>query len=154
MTARTYYNPIGTILIVFLGSLIAVTGILSSKWRHIGKDSLLKGRLVTKMRRLFPYILASTLFTLSADASITLYAVSTYGTSIEANRVVAALIERGAVVEWLGQHFTPIFIVSLLFYLSRNAYIKIMATFYTLGTLGYGLITVANNLHILYTLSR
>ncbi|MBI4258209.1 MAG: hypothetical protein HY619_04565 [Thaumarchaeota archaeon] len=152
VTARTYYNPAATALIIFLGAFIAFSGYLSSRLSQSSDKSLLGKGLLAKVRNLFPIIFAATLLVVSADVIITLNAISTYGIGIESNRVVATLIQRGALFDWLGQQFTPVAIAAILFALIRNLHVRTTIAFYTVGTLGYATATVMNNLFVLYNL--
>ncbi|MBI2183717.1 MAG: hypothetical protein HYU39_02030 [Thaumarchaeota archaeon] len=152
VTARTYYNPAATALILFLGGLIAFSGLISSRLPQLSDKSLLEKGPLAKARNLFPTIFAATMVAVSADVIITLNAISTYGPSVEANKVVATLIQQGALLDWLGQQFTPVLMAAILFALVQNLHIRTTITFYTVGTLGYAAATVVNNLLVLYTL--
>lgn len=152
VTARTYYNPSATILIVILGAFISVGGLLASRRRDYG-NSVFASPLISKVRARFPLLFSLTILALTADVILTLYAVSSFGLEVEANQVVASLIRRGDLASWLGQQFAPALITSVLFALFRNIYLRTMAAFFTLGTLGYAFATVLNDILVVYSLS-
>ena len=153
VTARTYYNPSATILIVVLGAIISVAGLLATRRRDHASNAFFASPLVSKVRGNFPLLFSLTIVALSADVILTLYAVSNFGFEVEANQVVASLIRRGDLAAWLGQQFAPALITSMLFAIFRNIYLRTMATFFTLGTLGYAVATVLNNAFVVYNLS-
>lgn len=153
VTARTYYNPSATMLIIVLGAIISVGGLLASKRRDHGGSVFFTSPLISKVRGSFPLLFLLTIVALSADVILTLYAVSNFGFEVEANQVVASLIRRGDLAAWLGQQFAPALIASILFAVFRNIYLRTMATFFTLGTLGYAVATVLNNALVVYKLS-
>lgn len=153
VTARTYYNPSATILIVVLGVFISIGGLLASRRRDYGNSVFFSNPLISKVRGGFPLLFSLTILALSADVILTLYAVSNFGFEVEANQVVASLIRRGDLGVWLGLQFAPALITSVLFALFRNIYLRTMATFFTLGTLGYAVATVLNNALVVYKLS-
>jgi hypothetical protein len=71
---------------------------------------------------------------------------------VEANRVVVGLVSSGDFVAWIGQQFAPILIAGALFALFKNLYVRAILTFYTLGTIGYALATVLNDVAVVYSL--
>ncbi len=153
VTARTYYNPSATLLIIILGAFISVGGLLASKYRDRGSGALFLNPLVSKMRGGFPILFFVTILALAADVILTLYAVSSFGYEVEANQVVASLIRKGDLPAWLGQQFAPALITGILFALFRNIYLRTMAVFFTVGTLGYAVATVLNDVLVVYELS-
>ncbi len=152
VTARTYYNPSATLLIVILGAFISVGGLLASRHRG-GGGALFLHPLVSKMRGGFPILFLLTILALAADVVLTLYAVSNFGVEVEANQVVSSLIRKGDLPAWLGQQFAPALITGILFALFRNIYVRTMVAFFTLGTLGYAVATVLNDVLVIYDLS-
>lgn len=53
---------------------------------------------------------------------------------------------------WCGQEFSPLLIPGVLFALSRTLYVRAVLTFYTLGTIGYAIATVLNDVAVSYSL--
>jgi hypothetical protein len=153
VTARTYYNPSATLLIILLGAFISVGGLLNSMKHDAGNRVFSTNPLISKVRRLFPALFLLTVAALSVDVIVTLYAVSSFGLGVETNKVVASLISRGDLLAWLGQQFAPALITGILFWLSRNIYVRSMAAFFMLGTLGYAAATVLNDALVVYDLS-
>lgn len=153
VTARTYYNESATILIVVLGAIISVGGLLASRYRGYGSSAFFASPLISKVRGGFPLLFSLTIVALTADVILTLYAVENFGLEVEANQVVASLIRRGDLAAWLGQQFGPALITCILFALFRNIFLRTMATFFTLGTLGYAVATVLNNALVVFNLS-
>ncbi len=153
VTARTYYNPSATLLIIILGGFIAVGGLLAARYRNFGSSIFFLNPLMSKMRGVFPVLFLFTILALAADVILTLYAVSHFGFGVEANHVVASLIRNGDLPAWLGQQFAPALITGMLFGVFRNIYLRTMAAFFTLGTLGYAVATVVNDVLVVYSLS-
>jgi len=102
----------------------------------------------------FPLLLASALAVISADVATTLIGVWRFGLDVEANRIVMSLLRGGAALEWLGQYFSPTIISGLLFALINNAYVRVLITFFMLGTLIYTTWAVANNILVIVSLAR
>jgi hypothetical protein len=152
ITARTYYNPAVTLLIMILGVFIAIAGVLSPRWLKDGSNNSLISS-ISRLVRLFPTIFILAILTLSADVLLTTYAISIFGTSIEANRVVVGLIKEGAFIAWIGQQFTPILIAAFIFGLIKHIYVRMIITFFTIGTLGYALAVIINNTFVIFALS-
>ncbi len=153
VTARTYYNPSATLLIIILGAFISIGGLLSSRQGRARGSAFFTNQLIARVRSIFAVLFLLTIAALSADVLLTLYAVSSFGFGVEANKVVASLIQRGDLLAWLGQQFAPALITGILFALSRNIYVRTMAAFFTIGTLGYAFATVLNDLFVVYSLS-
>lgn len=154
VTARTYYNPEATLVIVILGAVIAVSGAVQSRLPRIGGRNPLQNGLITKAISLYRVFFALALIALAADVAITSYAISLFGTQVEANKVVVGLVGSGDFLAWVGQQFAPLLIVGGAFALTRNLYVRSLTTFYTLGTLGYAMATVLNNLVVVYGLTK
>lgn len=153
VTAKTYYNPSATLLIIILGAFISIGGLIASRHHDGGGSVFFLNPLISKVRSGFPILFLLTILALSADVILTLYAVSSFGLQVEANQVVASLIRRGDLPAWLGQQFAPALITGILFALFRNIYLRTMVTFFTLGTLGYAVATVLNDVLVVYDLS-
>ncbi|MDV3294182.1 MAG: hypothetical protein LYZ70_07915 [Nitrososphaerales archaeon] len=152
VTARTYYNPVATAVIVLLGITIAVSGVTLSRLPKRDGSDLLQHRLVMKSVSLYRVFFLVALLLLSSDVAVTSYAIFVFGTGVEANVVVVGLVSSGNLLAWMGQQFAPILIAGGLFALFKHLYVRAILTFYTLGTVGYALATVLNDVVVLYAL--
>lgn len=153
LTARTYYNPSVTLIIIVLGAFIAVGGIVLSRLPRGDAGRVMSAPLLESVRGLFAPLLALALAVISADVFLTLYAVAHFGVSVEANRAVAALIRRGEVATWLGQQYTPTLLAGAVFGLARNVYARTILTFFVMGLLVYASTTVMHDAYVVYQLS-
>lgn len=152
VTARTYYNPVATGVIILLGATIAIGGVVLSRLPDRKGTDLLKHRFVAKSMSYYWLFFLAALLLLALDTSITFYAISDFGTTIEANRVVVGLLSSGNFFAWVGQQFAPVLIAGGLFVLFKNLYVRAILTFYTLGTIGYALATVLNDIAVIYSI--
>lgn len=153
VTARTYYNPVATAVIIVLGITVAVSGVVLSRLSKRDGTDLLQHRLLARTISLFRVFFVVAIVLLALDIGITSYAISSYGPGVEANVVVVSLVASGNLLAWVGQQFSPIIVAGALFFLSKNLYVRAVITFYTLGTLGYALATVLNDAVVVYTIS-
>jgi len=152
ITARTYYNPVATGVIVLLGVTVAVSGtVLSRMPRRDGTD-LLGHRIVMKSISLYWVFFVIAAALLAMDVAVTSYAISVFGARVEANMVVVSLVSSGNLLAWVGQEFSPILATGVIFALFRSLYVRAVITFYTLGTMGYAVATVLNDVIVVLRL--
>lgn len=152
VTARTYYNPTATMLIIVLASVIVVTGTALTKLPPERRLPAIRNRFVLRTLSAYTVFFMLAALAIFGDVVSTLYAISTYGLSAESNGTVAGLLRTGQILSWLGQQFAPLFIAGAIFGLVKNIYVRSLMAFYTIGTFGYALATVLNNAAVIYRL--
>lgn len=153
--ASKYYSQTATLVLILLFLLLAGLTYTSSSifkgqsGNSVGPPIGPLRALVSRVEGMFWRTLGLATSLAVADMLLTNYAISRFGIQLERNPFVAELVSKGDFYTWFGQQIAPLMIAGALFALTRRRSLRSPMSFYILGTLGYSIFVIANNITVL-----